>query len=228
MDNIKPQKSLAVKEMAAQYREAIKIAGGSRAGYLKNFEGKHISTATYKWHKNKPMVVFTSFLAAFLGYYVSLFFTSGFTAMNIVYVLICSMLAFAHARNMITLSQIHKKKNDIARTQATYFEPEALWNVDYPVTGEKGELITAIVSARKCLGLLESATTLPIHVSSREPYYCQMVMDIMNSQENDISPYIYNEVNYLCDSTKSYMISYSSMIDLNIELQRMNPEARRG
>lgn len=225
MDNIrhigssKPQKSLAVKEMAAQYRVSLQAVGGSRQFFLVDTFGRHVSKGARKWYGDKLIVAMSSAMLAMAGYISFRFIEAGFTSASMFSIPFLLIGAFLHIRNVRTWAKLEKRKWDTRWDLALYFEPEALWVKDYPIQGEKGELITAIIASRKYLSLLESATTMPIGVPHRDAYYSHMIETIMESKEDDISPYLYDEINYLCDSTKEYLSIYESLVSLDIDLR---------
>lgn len=217
--NTRPQKSLSVKEMAAQHRTSMASIGGHRKNFLHDVDGRHISQGERKWYRDKGIIFVSLGIALIWIYLIYRIMETGFTLYSNISIAVIIISFIAHARNIHIWKKIESKKTKIRHELAVYFEPEGIWNIDYPEKGEKAEMITAVIAARKYLNLLEAATTLPIHVPSRDPYYTQMVKTIIDSKEDDISPYIYDEINYLCDSTKEYLNIYGSLISLEIDLR---------
>jgi len=193
--------------------------GGTRKNFLHDNTGRHVLQGVKKWYKDKTVNLVTSAIALMSGYLTYRIIEAGPTLSSLISILVIVISSIAHTRNVRTWCKIEKKRFDVFRELALYFEPEGVWGIDYPDKGEKGEMITAIISARKYLNLLEKSTTLPIHVPTRDPYYTQMIKTIGESKEGDVSPYIYDEVNYLCDSTKEYLNIYGSLVSLEIDLR---------
>jgi hypothetical protein len=220
MDNIRPQKSLAVKEMAEHYRNSISAVGGKRELFTRNRQtGKPLGTEPKKWYKDRYIILVSIIAAAISVYLMSL----AINAHNIFSYLTYPFLAFSlwcHVRNVKTWTRIENKRHIEQYELALYFEPEALWNIEYPTKGEKGELITAVLSARKYLGILASATTMPIDLPSSDPQFVHIIKSIMESKEDEINGYIYDQINFLCESTKSYLAFYSPLISLDLEMKQ--------
>lgn len=220
MDNIKPQKTLAVKEMAAQYRDTTKLAG-NRSSYLKTPGGTHLLHWKYRGDTTF-ITILNSLFGMVLGFTIARYIASGFGMVELGYMVILFVILGFHVRNMKKRKKLHRKAHAFLKDYARYYEPESLWELEYPIQGEKGELITAILSARRLSRMVESSTTLPIGSESKEPYYSHLIKTIIDAPESDISPYIYHEVNHLCDTIKDYMTEYSAIISLNAELRKMH------
>lgn len=216
MENLKPQKTLAVKEMAAQHRNSMHKLS-PRTQYLYMMGGKHLSH--WKYQPLQQMTALGVILGIAMCYLLWLCIATNWSPFQVAY-LICSMIIFAcYAVIQRKRKRSYLEAYRICREYAEYHEPELIWHVDYPQKGEKGELVTAILTSRKFLRMVENATTLPIGSKVREAYYAHLVRSITDSPEDDISHYLYNEVNHLCDSAKLYMTEYAPLVGLDLEMR---------
>lgn len=224
MNSSRPQKSLAVKEAAAMYRK-YREEYGPRENYLPANLSKKYPVITGKPDTEMySLLVFLGVLLLIIGVYGTSMIISGFTLGSVAPVALATAYLFVHAmtiRNKIRKTfALRKSLLEISLWE----EPEAVWAMDYPITGEKGELITALLSTRKSYAMLAEHTTVPVVVNEREDYFAKLIKTIMDSKENDIDPFVYKEINYLCDTAKEYLTAYAPIIDMSMWLAQKNTD----
>lgn len=220
MNSSRPQKSLAVKEMAAMYRK-YRDEYGPRENYLPATFAKKYPVITGKPDAEMySLLAFLIILLMVIGVYGASMVTSGVTLGSAAPVALATAYLFVH------LTTIRSKVRKILAfrtsllSMSLWEEPKALWELDYPVSGEKGELITALLSTRKSYAMLAEHTTVPVAVNEREDYFAHLIKTIMESKESEIDPFVYKEVNYLCDTAKEYLAAYAPIIDMSVWLSQ--------
>lgn len=205
--------------------QEVIFANNKRSRYL-HHDYKNISTPIPRWvNKRWVFDVVCGWLSFGYGMYavvatvLSLFVfnTSNFLTLTLpIIALFASWMSFRSAllaKNAVKLSLAY------AQQKAIQFEPRGVWKLWHlPEAGSRATLINALLGARFIERVLSEATTMPVDTNATDAKVSALIHAIYESKENDIHPYLIEQVNQMCELTFKYHDMYRSLIELHFML----------
>ena len=132
---------------------------------------------------------------------------------------------------IFSLSRIKKSKifwngmKETYRTYAHWHEPEEIWSLDYPRDNKaRASLIRSLLGARIFNNRLMQMTAIPMDQKVIDTRVAHLVKEIAASKDEDIHPYLVEEVKSFCRQAVSDMDFYSPIITLQEELEKAEAE----
>lgn len=210
----------------AIYKSETETAGG-RSGYLmvNAPKKKHINEVTRSTREKFGLPATMAFCAAAIAANLYMLSIEGVNASSITGIAIMlTCIAFCHHLNRKSKNFWAKTKEEW-RTYAHWYEPEAIWNLDYPRDNSvKSSLIRSVLGARIFNNKLMQMTAIPMDQKVIDDRVSHLVREIAVSKGNDIHPYLVEEVKSFCRQAVSDMNFYSPIITLQEELEKAELE----
>lgn len=208
----------------AIYKSEAEQAGG-RDGYLITPLNKHVSKikAPVIESIGFPAIMLVSL--AVVGLDIYMLMTEGWNTSSLsglVIIFGCILFASIHRKKSQRFWAETKEKY---RTYAHWHEPEDMWNLDFPRDNmARASLIRSVLGARIFNNRLMQMTAIPMDQQVVDARVAHLVKEIAASTDEDIHPYLVEEVKSFCLQAVRDLDFYSPVITLQEELMKVDPQ----
>lgn len=204
---------------AKAYDVELNKAGG-RSGYLFK-DNVRITEIKHPWLRSNASLLISAQTLGISAFNSTALIVNGFDPVTALVGITSLSLSAVSALVFREERRIKRDQMEDLRDYARGHEPEAVWNLDYPVdNGSRANFIRSLLGTRLIARKMIATTSIPMDNDVVDSRVSHLIREISNCKDDDIHPYLIDETKALTRQVFQDFNFYAPLITFQDEVQK--------